>query len=302
MAGLKTKLDILKAYYTDTMQDGDLELYIAQYMNKEEKIIGKPFFLMTDDEQKLYEVMQYNNQSGNLTNYDCSKCKNKGYVKYINDMGYIIDKECSCLKIRKINQQLKTCGLENLFEIYSFDRYKTDKGWQKMVLERAKQFIVDKDIAFVFFGSSGVGKSHICTALSKQLILKGYGFHFMDWINDIIILKSNRMNQEVYNKKMYKLKNVRVLYIDDFLKTDSDTKPTSSDISIALEIINYRYNLSRENPKRYITILSSEKTIEQIRGYDEALAGRIKEMAGDYFISLFGEDENYRFNKNIIKN
>lgn len=295
MAGLKSRFDILKSYYTNTMEDGDLELYISQYMSNEEKTIGKPFFLMTEEEQKLYEVMQYNNQTGNLTDYNCMKCKNKGYIKYINDMGYVIDKECSCLKVRKIIQRLKNCGLENLFNIYSFDKYTTTELWQKNILERAKHFINDKDIAFVFLGSSGVGKSHICTALSKELILKGYDFRFMNWIDEIITLKSNRMHPEVYNKIMWELKNVQVLYIDDFLKTDNNTKPTSADISIALEIINYRYNLSRGNEKRYITILSSEKSIEQIREYDEALAGRIKEIAGNYFISLFGTNKNYRF-------
>lgn len=295
MAGLKSKIDILKAYYTDTMEDGDLELYIAHYMTEEEKIIGKPLFLMTNEEQKLFEVMQYNNSVGDLTDYNCPKCKNKGYIKYINDMGYVIDKECSCMKVRKIIQRLKTCGLSNLFNIYSFDKYKTNEIWQKSVLEQAKRFINDKDIAFVFLGSSGVGKSHICTALSKELILKGYSFRFMNWINEINNIKSNRMHPEIYNKIMWELKNVEVLYIDDFLKTDSDTKPTSADLSIALEIINYRYNLSRGNEKRFVTILSSEKSIEQIRGYDEALAGRIKEMAGKYFINLFGENKNYRF-------
>ena len=295
MVRLKSKLDILKAYYTNTMEDGDLELYIAQYMSEEEKTIGKPFFLMTQDEQRLYEVMEYNNKQGNLLYYNCPKCKNKGYVKYINDMGYIIDKECSCLRIRKIMERLHTCGLENLFNIYSFDKYKTNEEWQKMVLEKAKQFIDDKDIAFVYLGSSGVGKSFICTALSKELILKGYEFRFMNWINEINNIKANRMNSQLYNSLMYELKNIEVLYIDDFLKTDKDTKPTSADINIALEIINFRYNLSRGNPKRYITIISSEKSLDQIRDYDEALAGRIKEMAGNYYISLFGNDKNYRF-------
>ena len=292
---VKSRFDILKAYYTNTMEDGDLELYIAQYMNNEEKIIGKPFFLMTDEEQKLYEVMQFNNKQGELQYYDCPKCKNKGYIKYINDMGYIIDKECSCLKIRDILNTMRNCGLGNLFDIYSFEKYQTNEQWQKSTLERAKNFIESKSIGFVFLGSTGVGKSFICTSISKELILKGYEFKFMDWINEINTLRANKMNTMVYNSLMNKIKNVQVLYIDDFLKTDVNTKPSSADVSIALEIINYRYNLSRGNPKRYITILSSEKSLDELIDLSEALAGRIKEIAGDYFISLFGKNKNYRF-------
>lgn len=79
---------------------------------------------------------------------------------------------------------------------------------------------------------------------------------------------------------------------------DEFGNPTPADINLAMEIINYRYNLSRSNDQRMITIISSEKTISELREIDEALTGRIKEMAGEWIITLSGKDKNYRFKEN----
>ena len=54
-----------------------------------------------------------------------------------------------------------------------------------------------------------------------------------------------------------------------------------SDINIAFEILNARYN----NPN-LITILSSEKLLREIMGIDEAIGSRIFQRAGTYVLEL----------------
>ena len=76
-----------------------------------------------------------------------------------------------------------------------------------------------------------------------------------------------------------------MLYIDDFFKTT----PTTADLDKAFQIIDYRKNLSMGNSKRrLITIISSEKMLEEIIGIDEAIGSRIFEMCnrGEYVVEI----------------
>ena len=75
------------------------------------------------------------------------------------------------------------------------------------------------------------------------------------------------------------------LYIDDFLKTQKTRdqygnpvvkEPTEGDINLAFELIVSRYN---QPFKR--TLISSERSIEQITGFDESIGSRIVEKCGE---------------------
>ena len=294
---MKSRLEIFKDALGGKPSDDDLLIYKKYYMSEEEKQIGKTIFEMNNEESQQFNVLTYNNSIGNLTDYDCPLCKNRGIFAQINKLGYLVYVNCQCIKARNNIQRLKKSGLGNLINRYTFENYKVENSWQKIVLDKAHEFIDSNDICFLMLGQNGSGKSHICTAISVELMNRGMNLRYMTWINDSIKLKQNKMNSEEYDRMIYELQNVDVLYIDDLFKTlNNDDKPSSADINLALEIINYRYNLSRTSDKRIITIISSEKTMNQLREYDEALAGRINEMADKYIITLIGEDKNYRFN------
>jgi DNA replication protein DnaC len=85
-----------------------------------------------------------------------------------------------------------------------------------------------------------------------------------------------------------------VLYIDDLFKCgknfgDEIQKPSGGDINIAFEIINGRVAQKKK------TIISSESTLLELFDIDEAIAGRIKQMCGEYCISISrGDGKNYR--------
>ncbi len=90
-------------------------------------------------------------------------------------------------------------------------------------------------------------------------------------------------------KEMKSLKEVDVLYIDDFFKPIGGNRPSDADIRLAYEIINARYN------RRKITIISSERHISEIAEIDEAIGGRIYEYAKGYTVNIARDTaRNYR--------
>ena len=112
----------------------------------------------------------------------------------------------------------------------------------------------------------------------------------MQWREDVTNLKANVMNAYEYENRMKAFKTVDVLYIDDLFKTEKDKPPTTADINIAFEILNYRYNQND-----LITVISSEKTAFELLEVDEAVASRIIENARDFRIDVKKDKtKNYR--------
>ena len=118
----------------------------------------------------------------------------------------------------------------------------------------------------------------------------------MPWRDEVARLKSVIFNESKYGSYINVLKNVEVLYIDDFWKTGKDSKkqlttPPSSDINIAYEIINSRYSSKK------ITIFPSKFILREIFDIDEAIGSRIYEMSdkGGFCYNLKRNSEkNYR--------
>jgi DNA replication protein DnaC len=293
---VKSKVEILKNIFTGKATEEERQLYRDNYMCDEEKQIGKPFFEMDEQEKKQYNVLTYNNSEGDLDKYNCPICKNRGDIMYINKDGYEVYQTCTCWNIRKTIKRMEDCGLGNLLSIYTFDKYKCDEQWQKDTYETAKAFVTSNYNWFCMLGQSGSGKSHICTAISRELLKQGMDLKYMMWIDDVTVLNQCVNDGDKYGKLISEYKNAQVLYIDDFFKSENDTKPSPAEIKRANEILNYRYNKARmDKTKRWTTIISSERTLEQLLSYDQALAGRIVEMTKpNNLILLSGMEKNYR--------
>ena len=249
------------------------------------------------------KVDNYNECEGDLNlrdNINCPKCKNKGYIALIiND--YEVVKECECMKVRKNIQRLLNSGItKETFDKFTFKNYNVTENWQKVILDKFKQYVADFKNAesnWLFYGGiSGAGKTHLCTALFKMLITNGLNGEYVKWvetITELLRLKKsfNKQDQETYNSKIKRFQEVDVLYIDDFLKF-SDTK----DKDMLLEVLKI-IELRKDDLSK-ITIISSEYEFDEVNDVDMALAGRIFERAkkGQYILSC-GKDQNrnYRY-------
>lgn len=292
----KSVMEIFRDYARGTLSEEDRNYYLQNLMCDEEKTIGKPLFEMSKEEELEHERLCFNNARGTLTGYDCPKCKNKGEIMEIVD-GYKVYPECSCMAIRRSLENMRRSGLGNLLNLYTFKNYEHPTQWQAEAFSAAWKFAQDKKACFFLIcGQSGAGKSHLCTAISGRLLNQGLELHYMLWLDESTRIKQVALDQAKYSAMVDNLKNVPVLYIDDFFKTDKTAKPTAADVRLANEIINYRYNKCRADAdKRLITIISTELSIQQMNEIDCAVTGRIVEMAKpNYMVQVFGANKNYR--------
>lgn len=189
--------------------------------------------------------------------------------------------------------RMKRSGLENLLQKYRFESFVVNEEWQQNAKSKAERFAAGNGLLFFIGGQSGSGKTHLCTAIARELLYAGRELRYILWRDESIKLKASISDDGKYQSLIDDLKRVDVLYIDDFLKVPigrDESKPTSADLALALEIINNRYNAKKT------TILSSEWNIKDIINFDEALGGRIYEMSSpDYCLNIKKDrSRNYR--------
>ena len=244
----------------------------------------------TEEERQQLKMNSYNESVGELTGYDCIKCKNRGdFLTYTDGIERFID--CECMEIRNSLKRLENAQIN--ISRYTFDGYRTDTTWRTQIKKFALRYVVDDAGKWFFIGGqNGCGKSHICTAISTELIKQGKQFKYMKWKDEGTKLKALVNEADRYGELIEPYKTADILYIDDFFKTDKRTAPTAGDINVAFEIIDARYNNSLQ------TIISSERTIGEIMEADKAVGGRIKEMTDGYCLDVPADDrKDYRINK-----
>lgn len=253
---------------------------------------------LTPQEAMERRVAKENESEGTLHLYDgynCDKCKNKGTIilaKQYDGIWQDVQRDCSCMRIRKSIRNLKRSGLENVVKDYTLDKFKVDKPFQELMLTTAKRYLSSGEGKWLaFLGASGSGKTMLCSAVAVELLRRGKELKYMLWKDDSRKIKND--NFDGGNLIEY-YKNVEVLYIDDLFKTGKSNsefqKPTAGDINLAFEIINSRV------VSKKVTIISSENTIDELFEIDEATAGRIRQMCGaDFCLTINkGEEKNYR--------
>lgn len=233
-----------------------------------------------------------NELKGELSDYDCDWCHNKGIIYSVRDDS-IVSRDCNCMFVRNTIVNIRNSGLEKLMQKMTFDTYKATEPWQEIIHQSAMSFSSDPKNQWFFVGGQvGAGKTHICTAIVGELMNQGYASQYMLWHEESVKLKSI-VNDQEYTVQMEKLKTIPALYIDDLFKrtTDNDGKillPTAADVKLAFEILNYRY------VNEGITIISSERTIDDIIACDEAVGSRIRQRAKYSYDIQPDIEKNYR--------
>ena len=116
---------------------------------------------------------------------------------------------------------------------------------------------------------------------------------YMLWRDEATRLKSRLGGSGDYAAAVRPFKEAGLLYIDDFLKTSGGGDPTAGDLHLAFEILNARYT----RPDR-LTVLSCERTLDDILRADEALGSRIFERTGPFAVTIAPDPgRNYRLHK-----
>lgn len=223
-------------------------------------------------ESRRREAEAFNAERRESTDgYDCPLCLNRTMI--MHDDGSI--SMCSCQRVRESLRRLRELGLAAAADRLTFDRFRACEPWQQTMLSRAQSFAESDVPGWLFLGGqSGCGKTHLCTASAVRLLHRGFPLHYMRWMNDSARLKALALDA-ARDRMMTQLIAAPVLYIDDLFKSP----PTQADLHIAFELLDARYC---DPSKR--TIISSERTLDDLMRIDEAIAGRILERCGDDFL------------------
>ena len=224
----------------------------------------------------------------------CKICNGTTWIFKKDGSGYEWAEPCECREKTIALKRLASSGISEEDSKKGFEGFNT---FNEPILIKAKDTatlysqnfadIEDKRVnSIMLCGASGRGKTTLGMAVANNLISAGVGVRYMPYRDTVTDLKQllGHENKTLYKDKIYRLQNARVLFIDDLLKG----KVTESDINIMYEIINYRY--LQKKP----VIISTEKTIEELLDFDEAIGSRLIEMSKGYIIIFDNSVPNYR--------
>ena len=201
--------------------------------------------------------------------YDCPLCQ---------DTGYVMEKMCSCLKSSLVEKELSTSGIGSLlksqgFDTFSLDYYQGDAREQmEIVLSFLKEYVEDfgKDGEIknlLFLGGTGLGKTHLSTAIAKSLIEKGVSVVYETSQNIFSDFESQRFNYFNQGEDLTEKYFTCDLLIIDDLGTEAVNNFT---VSCLYNILNTRLN--RGMP----VILSTNLTSSELRKtYNDRITSRL---------------------------
>ncbi len=216
--------------------------------------------------------------------YTCTLC---------NDTGYTEQGMCACLKRLLTEAGFRSSGLGGLIEKQSFDNFSLSyyKGEALVaatrVLKDAKQFAEEfsssNEAHLLFIGGTGLGKTHLSTAIARRVIERGYDVVYETAQNIIADFEFDRFKsgygtEESRSDKYF---DCDLLIMDD-LGAELTNQFT---VSSLYNIINTRINSGKS------MIISTNLGQEGLRErYDDRITSR-----------LFGEFYVYRFKGTDIR-
>ncbi len=159
--------------------------------------------------------------------YDCEKCK---------DLGFVDTKMCDCLRRALVMKGYESSGLGALigkqtFENFSLDFCRTDAaGRERMqqnlaIIRTYAEHFSPKSGSLLFIGGTGLGKTHLSSALAKTVIDRGYDVLYTSAVNMLSDFERAKFRGDADETDRYFL--AELLIIDD-LGTEMATAFTES--------------------------------------------------------------------------
>ena len=206
--------------------------------------------------------------------YECSLCEDTGY------QGQAI---CPCLKRTLSLFALERAGLAPLakkqrFETFSLAYYQGD---DRLTME--KNFEICRDWAegfspasesLLFLGKTGLGKTHLSTAIAVRVIDKGYDVVYASAPSLFLSLEAEKFGREC-EIPLSEVENADLFILDD-LGTEN---PSPLHVNFLYQLINAR--MVKGRPTIINTNLSSREIKER---YTDRVASR---LLGEYLVLGF---------------
>ena len=213
--------------------------------------------------------------------YECPLC---------NDSGFVDTRMCVCMKKKLVEAGFEASGMDNLLREQSFENfdltyYQNDPAAHRrmeQILARMRlyteSFEAGKSGNLVLFGGTGLGKTHLSTAVAKTVLDAGHDVLYTTAVGMLSAFEAERFgnasgpSDESDVNRYY---SVDLLIIDD-LGTEVSNQFT---VSTLYNVINTRLNLHRP------TIISTNLMQEELRRrYWDRITSR---LLGEYRPLIF---------------
>ncbi len=216
--------------------------------------------------------------------YECPIC---------GDTGVVDHEMCKCMRKKLVEAGIETSGMSDLikrqdFSNFSLDYYKySPESYKRMsaIYDVLKKYAEEFDAAssgnIAMFGGTGLGKTHLSSAIAKVVIEKGNDVYYTSATNMFADFEQKRFGTSAAEATgdTQQYSTCDLLIIDD-LGAEMINQFT---VSCLYSVINTRLN------RRKPTVLSSNLTQDEFRRkYWDRIASRI---FGEYLVLPFvGKD------------
>lgn len=217
--------------------------------------------------------------------FECDKC---------GDTGYVGTKMCDCMKKALVLAGYESSGIAGLMRTQTFDTFSLEyyrgnaENYREMentyneVREYAENFSPLTSPNLFFLGNTGLGKTHLSTAVAKTVIDKGFDVLYVSAMGMIADFESERFGEtysETAAEGVGRYYQCELLIIDD-VGTEISNQFT---VSAFYNVINTR--LIKHLP----TIINTNLTTEEFRKrYWDRITSRV---LGEYVAYRFvGKD------------
>lgn len=218
--------------------------------------------------------------------YNCKECADTGFIDGV--------RMCRCFREELVKATIASSGIGNLIEKQSFDNF--DLNWYKDNPDNYEQMRLSLSVAknycknfskskgnLLLIGKTGTGKTHVSTAIAREVINLGYDVIYDSVQNIISDFEDDRFRRG-YNDdelKTEKYLECDLLIIDD-LGTEFTTQVT---VSCIYNLLNTRYN------KGLATIISTNLSHDELaRKYEDRIYSRIVGI-GTKVVPFAGRDK-----------
>lgn len=257
--------------FSASLSGGDTASKIAEIRAKNEAL-----------QAKRAELLLANGYPADYSDvkYECTKC---------GDTGFVDNKMCSCMKEALTLAGIESSGFANLikeqrFDNFSLDYYKKNATHYDMMgknleflKEYAKNFDAKNSQSILMMGGTGLGKTHLSSAVAYEVIEKGNDVFYtgaIDLFSQFEIQRFKSYNNEP-NELIERYFESDLLIIDD-LGTEMINQFS---VSTLYNLLNDR--LSRKKPTIVSTNLSQDEIMKK---YTDRITSR---MFGEYKIVFF---------------
>lgn len=217
--------------------------------------------------------------------YECETC---------GDTGVVDSKMCRCMKKRLVEAGFESSGMADLIKRQTFDNFSLDyykgsaESYNRMsaifaaVKKYAQEFDVETSPSVAMFGGTGLGKTHLSSAMAGVIIEGGNDVYYTSAMNMFSDFEQKRFGSSAgYDTTgdVSQYFNCDLLIIDD-VGTEIANQFT---VSCLYNVINTRLN------KKKPTVISTNLTRDEFRKrYWDRIASRV---FGEFLVLPFmGKD------------